>query len=88
MVCFQEWQARANAENVGLRVRWKTVWDQEYPHAWTSFLAQNRESVEIEMREVLHNGMAQTPHFVTASFTNFTNGIGENFLTVCTQRCP
>ena len=76
---FQEWQARADVENVGFRVRWKTIWDHEFPHAWTSFLKKTNESIQSELRRALRDGMAQTPSFVSASLTNFTHGIGEKY---------
>ena len=73
---MQHWQSRAGEENSRFYVRWKTIWDDDFPHACKSFVKSIKKPIQNHLRKALQKGSST---FVAASFANFISKLIENY---------
>ena len=72
---------RANIENKGFRLRWKTIWDNTSPANWKAFLATNNGVTQGVLRNRITAIQADpnTKPAMAASYRNFVSGLCENY---------
>lgn len=70
--------ANTENENSAFYLRWKTIWDEEFPDKWLLFIRSKKLSIQDELRESLTKGIQTTPPYESASYVNFLKNYAKN----------